>query len=665
MRRSRWRSHAWVLALSLFPCTSRADGPAAAPLDVPYLAQSEALCGGAAAAMVQRFWGARGVQSEDFAPLLDARGDGIETRVLTDALSTAGWRAHVIGSAASVRHHLSRGRPVIALIAIAPRRYHYVVVVAFDDHHVTYHDPALRPGIVSTRDVFERAWASSSKWALLILPEERTPVAPPAPLPAPPPVACADALAQAATASGERRFEAAESSLTAARLACPGSAAPLRELAALRLLQRRVPDAVDAGREAVGLDPTDVHAWRVLGTALFLARDIQRGARRLEPRRRTRHRSRSSRRPVADTPSRGHRSDGAGAGCDAHASQPVARAAPPGGAASDRSVARRCRTRRRRHGGSRSECHRPPADALGAPLASPVAARRAAITRELTWQISSPTGSGERLDFGGRWWPERPAIGAALSVPGPWSRVSGIVRLSAEWSRESYASGDAVTREDARTAIIGLSDWTTRGLRWESRLRADRWSQGALLAGIGGSLEQRLFADHGAIRVNADVWPAGEVAAATIGARWRASIDGATELLAAVNYGATTNSAPRALWSGAGTGLGRPWLLRAHPMLDDGVTVEGSIGRRVAQASVEGRRRVARLGLLHLDAAAFVDAAFIHATDAATTRQIDAGVGVRVRIPGEGTVRVDVARGLSDGAHALSVGWELPWPAWP
>ncbi len=664
MRGSRWRSCAWVLALSLFPCTSGADSPAAALLDVPYLAQSEALCGGAAAAMVQRFWGARGVQSEDFAPLLDARGDGIETRVLTDALTTAGWRAHVIGSTASVRHHLSRGRPVIALIAVAPRRYHYVVIVAFDDRHVTYHDPALRPGIVSTRDVFERAWASSSNWALLILPGERTTVTSAAPLPAPPPAACADALAQAATASGERQFEAAESFLTASRLACPGSAAPLRELAALRLLQRRVPEAVDAGREAVGLDSTDVHAWRVLGTALFLARDSS-GALdawnragepvtdliRVDGLSRTRHRVVTDRMGLEPgamlTPASLSRARRRLAALPAIAASRVD-AVPVGGGLSEVEA---------------SVIDRPLMP--WAPLSLAGRGARAAITRDLTWQISSPTGSGERLDFGGRWWPERPAIGAALSVPSPWSRIGGSVRLSAEWSRESYASMDAVTREDARTAIIGLSDWTARGLRWESRLRADRWSGRRLLAGVGGSLEQRLFADRGALRASADVWPAGEVTAATIGARWRASTDGATQLLAAVNFGATTDSAPRALWSGAGIGLGRPWLLRAHPMLDDGVTVEGSIGRRVAQASVEGRRRVARLGLLRLDAAAFVDAAFVNATDAAATRQIDAGVGVRVRIPGEGTVRVDVARGLRDDAHALSVGWELPWPAWP
>ena len=85
----------------------------------------------------------------------------------------------------------------------------------------------------------------------------------------------------------------------------------------------------------------------------------------------------------------------------------------------------------------------------------------------------------------------------------------------------------------------------------------------------------------------------------------------------------------------------------------------------VTQASVEARRPVVRRGLLRLDVAAFVDAAVIGGTDTTTTREIDVGGGLRMRIPGEGTIRVDVARGLRDRAHALSVGWELPWPAWP
>ena len=60
-------------------------------LDVPYVAQSEALCGGAASAMVLRYWGARGIDAEQFAGALNSSRDGIETGALVDAI-VAAWR---------------------------------------------------------------------------------------------------------------------------------------------------------------------------------------------------------------------------------------------------------------------------------------------------------------------------------------------------------------------------------------------------------------------------------------------------------------------------------------------------------------------------------------------------------------------------------------------
>ena len=43
--------------------------------------------------MVLRYWGARGVDAEEFAGALNASRDGIETGVLVDALVERGWRA--------------------------------------------------------------------------------------------------------------------------------------------------------------------------------------------------------------------------------------------------------------------------------------------------------------------------------------------------------------------------------------------------------------------------------------------------------------------------------------------------------------------------------------------------------------------------------------------
>src|SRR3954466_5438787 len=90
---------------------------AQAPLQVPYLPQTEALCGGAAAAMVMRFWGARGVYAEAFAPLVDRAAKGIHTSALTAALEARGWRAQAGGGdLPRLSQEIARSHPVIALI---------------------------------------------------------------------------------------------------------------------------------------------------------------------------------------------------------------------------------------------------------------------------------------------------------------------------------------------------------------------------------------------------------------------------------------------------------------------------------------------------------------------------------------------------------------------
>src|SRR4051812_48203212 len=117
-----------VLALLVVAAPSRAQPLAI--LDVPFIAQSELLCGGAAAAMVLRYWGERGVDAESFAQLVDRRAGGIPTSALVDDLRSRRWNALAIrGSAETLDAELHAGRPVIALIEERPRTYHFVVIV--------------------------------------------------------------------------------------------------------------------------------------------------------------------------------------------------------------------------------------------------------------------------------------------------------------------------------------------------------------------------------------------------------------------------------------------------------------------------------------------------------------------------------------------------------
>src|SRR5688500_7698183 len=118
-------------------------------LDVPFISQSELLCGGAAAAMVLRYWGEREISAESFAGLVDRRAGGIRTDALVAELRRRGWTAEPLdGTREVVRREVSRSRPVMALIEDRPSAFHYVVIVGWHDRGVVLHDPARAPFVV-------------------------------------------------------------------------------------------------------------------------------------------------------------------------------------------------------------------------------------------------------------------------------------------------------------------------------------------------------------------------------------------------------------------------------------------------------------------------------------------------------------------------------------
>ena len=66
---------------------------------------------------------------------------------------------------------------------------------------------------------------------------------------------------------------------------------------------------------------------------------------------------------------------------------------------------------------------------------------------------------------------------------------------------------------------------------------------------------------------------------------------------------------------------------------------------------------------LKLQLAGFVDAARAWKGPATRDRVlVDVGAGLRVGLLGKGGVRIDYGHGLTDGANAVSMGIELPWP---
>ena len=131
----------------------------------------------------------------------------------------------------------------------------------------------------------------------------------------------------------------------------------------------------------------------------------------------------------------------------------------------------------------------------------------------------------------------------------------------------------------------------------------------------------------------------------------------------AVGFERVSDAAPFSLWPGAGEGQVREPLLRAHPLLTDGVldlTTTAAFGRTLLFGSAEIQRWLERPALVRLGVAAFADVARAsrQAANSRAPAQLDVGGGLRIKIPGTpGVLRADIAHGLHDGANALTFGW--------
>jgi hypothetical protein len=207
---------------------------------------------------------------------------------------------------------------------------------------------------------------------------------------------------------------------------------------------------------------------------------------------------------------------------------------------------------------------------------------------------------------------------------------------------------------------LQASDWISGTTQIEAGGAVDRWTDGA-----SGSIQGRIARVFGSGRGTAwleagymfGAYQAGLMNAA---GEWQSSLDrvGPTWHLRA-GFSAVAPGAPLALWPGAGTGQGRDGLLRAHPLLDDGV-IRGVFGQRLAHAGAEWRYwRGPVLRVLHMAPAVFVDAARALRVPAFGDGRahFDAGAGIRVAIPGAGVLSLDLAKGLRDGATSLAFGW--------
>lgn len=682
-------SAALCFALLLSPQEAAATGPSQSGpltiLDVPFLLQSEELCGGAAAAMVLRYWGDRGLLAEDFGFLPSARASGIRSDALAAEIRRRGWTTQAFhGDERAAKQHLKQGRPLIALIEDRPGRFHYVVLLAWADGHVVLHDPARGPFRVVSETTFLTTWAATGSWTLLVLPnpdsvlhstQRQVVNTSEAAMAVRPGDGCDALVSQGGSLAQAGDQGGADEALSTAVAHCPTSALAARELAGLRFVQSRWYEAAQLAGRAVAHAPDDAQAWRLLATSRFILDDLD-GAL---------HAWNRIGEPQIDL----IRVDGLDRTYQA-AVHELLGLAPR----TELSVAGLQRARRRLAllpaASATRVGYRPVPGGLAEVEAAVVERPRfpgrmglisvgahTLLERELLIGTAAPASGGARFDLGWRWWNERPRLALSLRAPAAFGR-SGLWQLDGLWERQSYnvgpSEGEPVVQEDRRRVALSYSDWMGANTRVGVAAALDRWERSGNYLAISGLAEHRIADDRVAVRAQAGIWPSIEQAESLgvggLDVFWRSASTPESgrppRLTARAGLESASSEAPLDLWPGADVGHARDVLARAHPLLLGGVVSGGIFGRTLAHAGVELQAGTFARGPARLGVALFTDVARawhpLEPTDGSQT-QIDVGFGLRLRVAGEARMlRIDVAHGLRDGRNAISAGWQLPWP---
>jgi predicted double-glycine peptidase len=690
--RTKLRSVASLIVGALL-VVARAD--AHALLDVPYVSQTPELCGGAAVSMVLRYWGEREVFPQDFASLASAADGGILTGALASSVRDRGWQALVVPAAEEtarqlIQSEIDRGRPLIALIEVEPRVYHYVVIVGSTDEQVVFHDPARAPYRVLSWAQFDRAWAGTGRWMMLVLPpgelrsaEATTPATVRA---GQTPCAALVGRGVQMAIAGDR--DGADEELQAATAVCPNDPGSWRELAGLRFSQTRWPEARDLALVATRLAPQDTDAWQLVATSRYLMGDMagaldawnHTGAPRIDAI--DIHGAGRTRQPV------------------------VARAAGllPRQVLTPDALGRALRRMQALPVASNARMRYEPVFTAGGALAKvdvflderqllprgwsalATLASRAWLLDEIRVDVAGPLGAGDLESATWRWSPRRPRVAFGLALPSPqW--FLGTIALDVSWERQSYDStplfDSAGRRRDTRRrAALRVADWSTSWLRWQTGGALDRLPVSGDRVGnpqnardylaLESALDARLAGDRLAMVVSAGWWTpfaagGNRFATGDLQAAWRSTVDAAIPSLSATSgIHVASRVAPLALWEGAGTGQGRTALLRAHPLLNNDVITGAVFGRDVVHGSLEYARTVGHTIAGGFALAGFVDAARAWqrlTSSSPSPLYVDAGVGARVRVTGSGAaIRIDLARGLRGGGTTLSASWQEAWP---
>lgn len=641
-------------------------------LHVPYLAQSWLLCGGAAIAMIERWWGRRGVFAEDFAALVHPELGGIRTTDLVTATRARGWDAEPFtGRAARVQAALADSMPVLALIQVSPQRFHYVVIVAWHDDTVVFHDPAVGPYRSLDTAAFLAQWDAADRWALLVTPRLHVDPdrAPPSTAAEPTqPLPCTPWLDRAVDAAARGDLDEAEQHLVRARLACPTEPLILRERAGITFRRGEYTAAIDLARAYLDQVPADTLARQLLAISEYLGGDPARALAswnrigqptldllRIDGSRRIRFAV------LADA-------------IDLPLNRPLTSAAlalaarrladVPG--VSEASVGYVPVT------GDLVEVHarvleRPLVPSL--PRLLVLGAARAVASDLTSLEIANFIGGGEQLTLEWRWRRSNPGLAARLEAP-VHLRMPLVIGVSSEWERFRFDDGtETAQRQDGG---VDLHAWLTPDVELMSAVHLERWgTQRYLALTLGGGLHDRrdVVALTGAVQQAVGRSGVPDYRRLRANIDWRStSVAGVSVLSARIGLAHATPTAPRGLWPVAGGGASHLIPLRSRPFLIRDLLPSERTARTAVHGGIALDHPLGTVGPVTVGLGGFVDAAALsrRADPASSSRWfLDAGVGLEIGVPEMTAMqfRLDLARGLHQGGQwGLSAGLVQPWP---
>lgn len=628
---------------------------------MPFVAQEPLLCGGAAAAMLLRFWGERHVHGDDFEHLVRPEEGGIATTDLVEEIRRRGYETRLLPSPEDAFRALDRDVPSILLLEGGPT-LHYVVLVRAGPRYVWIHDPNFGPDRRLRREELSRLWAASGHWAVAVTPGDGSADSP-------------------GSAGGSDESTAGitgvQSEATRAGPDTPATAAVQEALQALR--QGSHPQARARARAIVDDPPSPMaasRARRILATSFYLDGGEVEALRHwnalseptidlveIRGARHSRHHVLARRlglqpgsllTPLDLRLARRRLGD-----LDALRRVRVDYRPLPDGSAEVQAFV----TERRRWPGPRD----------GAALLV-----AAASDRRASLEVGPFIASADRWRLEGAWQGAQSLAGASLSTPTP--HLPGIVSVGLEWRRERFGDlgsspsepTSPVSEMERLRGFLELAEWVTPWLAVRGSLGVERWPSRQRVALLGVGTTWHALEDNVRVSFEANHWRGGLEPFSRGSASFRLRQPLAPPVEIRVSGGATavSASAPPLLWPGAGVGEIRGPLLRGHPLAEDGAITGSAFGRRLVHASGEVRLS-RRLGPLQYGGAVFVDLAraWERSLDgavgggsadlaSASPLLVDPGLGLFVDLS-DRELRVDLARG--DSSWMLTAGVRTPY----